>query len=678
MFEKLLSVKKLKRSEEPVWNKLYKLNEKACEGKLELKLRPKDKYGIDDIYNYGWVKTKGNSLLIVLIKFNNDSIFLDSFDIAKSREDSVSLNNLIGALRKTYKANVLFVFELDNKEKFKLCYYPLKINKNDIKAGISSLDSKINYDYAGVSITPWIHLDAQSRTIKTALSKLNDLFEQAAKMETDEFYLQVEEILKGISSDNIISSLSGRIIEEKYSLRLFAGLDFTSHLFTTDKTLVVTYMNLLNLGQEILSECPKIEVYDKYDKAYPKIDVEDFWCALQKNPKVKKILDKNKIEDLKDCFSKNLSNEMSFTSFKDLPEGEYNKIREAAERIESYEILDGEKMELSNDSEFFLDLNVRQSVTFYEAMYLCNKKSIQDGLNPCYEFSSPKIDHNELVFDVSEINENGYRLPMVREIKEFLENESVINKSRLSDKIKILSGELRKVTLSIVNTKKYDFLPEEQLIKVEKTRKDEEQQCEESGEQWLYRVLAYGQKLPDYLFSNERKAFLQMVKNVPESDAEKNRNVQNDVTNYLNNLTSIRQKSDLSNFKNQTETKKLRKMHWQPRSFLPAQAFWRTSESQKESIILSDDCIPKKKNIDRKPASFPKRREKIEYSQEQIAALENRKKEIEEQIESLHSKMGECNDIRLFHAYEKQCDDLECECQDIKRQILKMSKNIAR
>ena len=287
MFEKFLSVKKLNISEKSVWNELYKLNEKACEGKLELKLRPKDKYGIDDIYNYGWVKTKGNSLLIVLIKFNNDSIFLDSFDIAKSREDSVSLNNLIGALRKTYKANVLFVFELDNKEKFKLCYYPLKINKNDIKAGISSLDSKINYDYAGVSITPWIHLDAQSRTIKTALSKLNDLFEQAAKMETDEFYLQVEDILKGISSDEIISVLTQEPISEEYRLsskRLFAGLDISG---------AIGCLSDFNLEESLLASIPTISVKGSYHYVYEKVDVEDFWHLLHSNGV--------KEEDLSDC-----------------------------------------------------------------------------------------------------------------------------------------------------------------------------------------------------------------------------------------------------------------------------------------------------------------------------------------------------------------------------------------
>ncbi|WP_406034868.1 hypothetical protein, partial [Treponema saccharophilum] len=71
-----------------------------------------------------------------------------------------------------------------------------------------------------------------------------------------------------------------------------------------------------------------------------------------------------------------------------------------------------------------------------------------------------------------------------------------------------------------------------------------------------------------------------------------------------------------------------------------------------------------------------KKQVKIEYSQEQIAALKNRLKEIPEQIESLESKMGECNDIRLFHAYEKQCDDLECECQDIQGKLRKFSRNI--
>lgn len=689
MFEKLFSFKKLNISEKSVWNDVFELNEKACGGKLELKLRPKDKYCIDDIYNYGLVETnvKDNFLLIVLIKFYNDSIFLDSFDITKSRDDSVSLNNLVGALRKTFKTNVLFVFELDNQKKFKLCYHPLEFNKNNIKAGLSSY-SQINYSYVNVSLTPWIHLDAQSRTIKNALSNLNGLFEQAAKMKADEFYLQVGEILKGISSDEIISVLTQEPISEKYRLspkRLFAGLD------KFDASSCVSHFNL---EKSLLENIPTISVKGNYHDVYEKVDVEDFWHFLHCNGVEE--------EDLSDCsyFKKDISQEsvattadenppiendektsnvISFTSFKDLPEDEYNKIREAAERIESYEILDGEKMELYNGSEFFLDLNVRQAVTFYEAMYLCNKKSIQDGLNPCYEFFNPKIDHNELVFDVSEIDENGYRLPMYGEIEELLRNESVINKSRLYGKIKILSGELYKETVITddeTEPKKYNILSEAQLIEVEKFRKDEEQHYEEFGEQWLYRVLAFGQKLYTKLCSNARTAFLQMVKNVPESDATKYRNVQNDLTNYLDKLASIRRKSDLSNFKNQTETQKSKKILWQPRDFLPAQAFLRTSEKQKESIILSDDCIPKKKNTDRKPDSFPKKQVKIEYSQEQIAALKNRLKEIPEQIESLESKMGECKDKGLFYAYEEQRAELYCEYQNIQGKLRKFSRNI--
>ena len=702
MFEKFLSVNKLKISEKSVWDGIFKRNNEkvfADEEKLDLKLRPKEKYGILDIYYYGSVETKDseNYLRIVLVKFSNESIFLDSSDSTDEDEDSVSLNNLIGALRKTVRFNVLFVFELDKQEKFKLCYHPLEFNKIDIKAGISRLDARINYDYSGVSITPWVHLDAQSRRIKTALSKLNDLFEQAAKMETDEFYLQVEEILKGISSDEIISVLTQEPISEKYRLspkRLFAGLD------KFDASSCVSHFNL---EKSLLENIPTISVKGNYHDVYEKVDVEDFWHFLHCNGVEE--------EDLSDCsyFKKDIlqesvattadenppiendektSNVISFTSFKDLPEDEYNKIREAAERIESYEILDGEKMELYNGSEFFLDLNVRQAVTFYEAMYLCNKKSIQDGLNPCYEFFNPKIDHNELVFDVSEIDENGYRLPMYGEIEELLRNESMINKSRLYGKIKILSGELYKETVITddeTEPKKYNilnFLPEAQLIEVEKFRKDEEQQYEEFGEQWLYRVLAFGQKLYTSqklytkLCSNARTAFLQMVKNVPESDATKYRNVQNDLTNYLDKLASIRRKSDLSNFKNQTETQKSKKILWQPRDFLPAQAFLRTSEKQKESIILSDDCIPKKKNTDRKPDSFPKKQVKIEYSQEQIAALKNRLKEISEQKESLESKMGECNDVGLFYAYEKQHDELSCEYQDIQGKLRKFSRNI--
>lgn len=282
MFEKFLSVNKLKISEKSVWDGIFKRNNEkvfADEEKLDLKLRPKEKYGILDIYYYGSVETKDseNYLRIVLVKFSNESIFLDSSDSTDEDEDSVSLNNLIGALRKTVRFNVLFVFELDKQEKFKLCYHPLEFNKIDIKAGISRLDARINYDYSGVSITPWVHLDAQSRRIKTALSKLNDLFEQAAKMETDEFYLQVEEILKGISSDEIISVLTQEPISEKYRLspkRLFAGLD------KFDASSCVSHFNL---EKSLLENIPTISVKGNYHDVYEKVDVEDFWHLLHCN-----------------------------------------------------------------------------------------------------------------------------------------------------------------------------------------------------------------------------------------------------------------------------------------------------------------------------------------------------------------------------------------------------------
>lgn len=278
MFEKFLSVKKLNISEKSVWNKLYELNEKACEGKLVYKLRPKDKYGIDDIYNYGLVETKDrkNPLEIVLVKFNNDSIFLDSFDVTKTCEDRVSLNNLTGALRKTYKANVLFVLELDNKEKFKLCYHPLQFNKNNIKAGLASY-AQVNYSYVNVSITPWIHLDAQSRTIKTALAKLNDLFEQASKMKTDEFFPKLEKIIKEISSDNIISVLTKTPISEEFSLspkRLFAGLDVFDASYC---------MSHFNLEKTLLETIPTISVKGSFHDVYEKVDVEDFWHLIHSN-----------------------------------------------------------------------------------------------------------------------------------------------------------------------------------------------------------------------------------------------------------------------------------------------------------------------------------------------------------------------------------------------------------
>ena len=68
--------------------------------------------------------------------------------------------------------------------------------------------------------------------------------------------------------------------------------------------------------------------------------------------------------------------------------------------------------------------------------------------------------------------------------------------------------------------------------------------------------------------------------------------------------------------------------------------------------------------------------EKIEYSQEQIAALKNRLKEIPEQIESLESKMGECKDKGLFYVYEEQRAELYCEYQNIQGKLRKCSRNI--
>ncbi|MDY6397111.1 MAG: leucine-rich repeat domain-containing protein, partial [Treponema sp.] len=762
MFEELINIENKGRVNSQ-WKIISDLSKK---NDLQYRLRTKEKYGINDISYFGLIKTKNDKkpLVIVLVDLENDTLFLDSRDFSKTNEESVSLNNLIGALYKTINFQCLFVFELKNQGKFKLCYHPYKANSNDIKSGLSAQDARTNYSHVNVSLTPWIYTDFQSKRIKNAISQVNDLFKESKKKSPDELFGELQNIIKDISSDNIIASLKGEIIQEGSEYyhspkRLFDGLDLENHPCANERTLAGTYLNFLKLDSEILSGCSKIKVHGNWKDVYLKIDVEDFWCALQNNPQAKKILDERKIEDLSDCFPKVLpeqpgdsarneivdiseqadfsdrndeiesTNVISFTSFKDLPAEEYNKIREFAEIFESYEIFDGEKMKLTNGSEFFIDLNVRHFVTYYEAMYLCNKKSIQDGLNTCYEFSNPKVDHNELVFDVSEKNEIGYRLPIVSEIKELLNNETVKNKTSISDKIKILSGNRYKETSTSEEETDSFFLSLEPPSKLEEEiRKDKIQQFEESGEQWLYKVLSYGQTKHTKLCANERGAFLQMVKNIPESEASKDRKRQNDLRKYRNSLPAIKVKSELEDFKKQTETQKTEKISWHPRASLPVRVFLRTSEKQNDSIILCNDCkswylsadtlseeekmendirinkdcpnchsknltkyfyskwllenpekkqnsIPDKTDIDTKASSLPKEPEKIENAKEQIDVLNNRLKEIEVHKVGLESKMEDCTDRESFCAYENQYYKLDREYQNIKEKILNLSKN---
>ena len=121
-------------------------------------------------------------------------------------------------------------------------------------------------------------------------------------------------------------------------------------------------------------------------------------------------------------------------------------------------------------------------------------------------------------------NSNKHRkLLIVAESSYFEDEAESVYKSVFKDPVAWYTGEDTQHLIPIPETepKKYNILnilSEAQLIEVEKFRKDEEQQYEEFGEQWLYRVLAFGQKLYTSqklytkLCSNARTAFLQMVK----------------------------------------------------------------------------------------------------------------------------------------------------------------------
>lgn len=735
MFEELINIENKGRVNSQ-WKIISDLSKK---NDLQYRLRTKEKYGINDISYFGLIKTKNDKkpLVIVLVDLENDTLFLDSRDFSKTNEESVSLNNLIGALYKTINFQCLFVFELKNQGKFKLCYHPYKANSNDIKSGLSAQDARTNYSHVNVSLTPWIHTDFQSKRIKNAISQVNDLFKESKKKSPDELFGELQNIIKDISSDNIIASLKGEIIQEGSEYyhspkRLFDGLDLENHPCANERTLAGTYLNFLKLDSEILSGCSKIEVHGNWKDVYLKIDVEDFWCALQNNPQAKKILDERKIEDLSDCFPKVLpeqpddsarneivdiseqadfsdrndeiesTNVISFTSFKDLPAEEYNKIREFAEIFESYEIFDGEKMELANESEFFVNFNVLQYVTYYEALYLCNKKSIKDGLKPCYEFSNPKVDHNELVFDVSEKNENGYRLPMVSEVTEFLEKSEGCNMLDLCKchphkaykNIRILTGTVIEGNVIALRA--------------------------ESD-------LSYAQKGGfARLCSNQRVAFLQMVKNNNDSKKVKEyiEEKEQRQLSYKKNIPNIKNKSDLENYNHLHPEIS----YWQPNDFISSSVFQKTSMSQKDDVhMFCTNCSKKiasgsmqkcpdcgsnlvekadstrfleeiwqyynydykiidgtmvfepvnRSEIDAELYSFPKEpEEEVINTNEQIDALNNRLKEIGVQKASLESKMGDCTDRESFRVYEDQYYELNWEYRDIKEKIQNLSKNI--
>ena len=427
MFEQCIKIPE-RRDPLPIGDAIYK---KSQDNEIEhYRLRNLSEYKVTGIYLAGQIKTKNESapLNIIHVKFSAEDLFLDN------RKFPVSLNYFIGSLYRTFPNQCLFVFELEEQNKFKLCY--IKLNHNALQKKNVYSDYHVSY---------WIHSDIQSKDVKNTLERLNEIFAKGEEMSSEEFYEKSEDIIKAISPEHSVDGITcGKDCSESSPLKYYFDL-----IFGVDEQIEVR--------NKIFDKLSKIYCYDQYKHCYIKVDKEDFWYALKTTEESNKILEKQGIESVcelqKNCEDKKEEKNASLSQIneeqavaivdneegKEIWEGEpgfEEKMKMFKERMEHFEFDEQEKevtvkaihswyqkeYKLQNFGLLVIDSPLPVPTTWFEAVYLCNLRSRREGLSEFYKFSNFYFDCNdEIHFDVERqsqpIIKQGYKLISMIDLK---------------------------------------------------------------------------------------------------------------------------------------------------------------------------------------------------------------------------------------------------------------------